>query len=153
MRFLLRSVILLLLAVNRPAKGADLTLHATRAGEASGLQVFQPTAAAAFHLSGDLRDAPMLRWKFTIAQEGRYRVRLLARCAAKGIVPLLRTDGGEATPGALALPTVWDRLEVATLSFRPGPATLELRFKAPTVSGPMPRRRLMAPRSPFPPQT
>lgn len=135
LRFVILGVILLLMTANRPAKGADLTLHATRAGEASGLQAFQTGASAAFHLSGDLRDAPMLRWKFTIAQEGHYRVRLLARCAAKGIVPLLRTDGGEATPGALALPTAWDRLEVATLSFRPGPATLELRFKAPTAAG------------------
>lgn len=121
-----------LLALAAPtAKAAALTLHATHAREHPGLKVFQASAFAAFHLSGELAEAPMLRWNLQIPETGNYRIRVLARCEGGGIFPRIRTSTGEESTGAAPLPRSWDRLEAGVLPLTRGLNLIELHFKGP----------------------
>jgi len=112
------------------ARGADIVLHATQASDTSGWQVFQPGEAHAFHLIGDLRADPTLRWNLLIPEPGRYRVRLLARSESTGVIPTIKTGTGETLSGNEEVPRYWEKLELGELSLAQGPGVLELRFKS-----------------------
>lgn len=119
-----------LLALTAPtAKAAALTLHATHAREHPGLKVFQASPSAAFHLSGELAETPMLRWDVRIPETGRYRIRLLVRCETGGMFALIRTGAGDESTGAAPLPRSWERQEAGVLPLAQGTNVIELRFK------------------------
>jgi len=111
-------------------KATEITLHATQAREHTGLQSFQTSDLAAFHMSGELADAPFLRWNVHIPEAGRFRVRLLARCDTRSTTPLIRTAAGVETAGTVAIPPYWDRLEAGVILLGQGPNLIELRFRA-----------------------
>ena len=108
------------------ARASDVLLHAARAEPTRGVDVYQPAELNALHVTIDLAERPRLRWQAEVRDDGEYRIRLLARSRAPGVVPAVRIGSSPLIRAGKALPGEWDRVEVGGLRLAKGRHEVEL---------------------------
>lgn len=127
---MLRLAAVLAAACAAEADATGVLLHATRAEPARGVRVFQRAELTALHVIAELAERPALRWQADVPRDGEYRVRLLARCRAAGVTPVVRIGSSAEIRARGELPRDWDRIEVGTVRLAAGRHEVLLRLDA-----------------------